>query len=392
MIYSEILNETELTRPITSISYNDIEKAIYGVYGVAKEAFKVSDEGAIVFNGQIDNGVFAFDLLCINEVGFYMKRGGTYFSHRGSDGSVIFEQSVSPSIGYPPLKYNKGKSMFYTLGGGYGTFHEYDNLTSTWNKIFDLGFANPFGVATSNNFNGDYYGFRTGIGIVKIDSSYSVSTIFSTAIAGNARGLLVDINNNYLYTIGTSDKKLYKIDLSDNSYSVLAALDYLPSNDNCMYMDSSGLIYVFYGTESNTIQTIDREGNVDDYATAPSPYFPIEVGGKICHLSLDSTENFNRNIWVMEGGTPPIVHNFCIKGYAKVGDTPAKNALIGLVNQNLMQVQKTIETEADGSFSFEDLIEGQKYHLFIQYEDSEGQFFNSKSFYNIEPVDFPVEL
>jgi hypothetical protein len=81
-----------------------------------------------------------------------------------------------------------------------------------------------------------------------------------------------------------------------------------------------------------------------------------------------------------------------IDGNVKIGLTNVVGATLRLFNQSCTSYIDSCFSDSSGNFSFLNLINSSKYHIFVEFKDTAGtygavnQLYNSKSLWEIEPV------
>jgi len=84
-------------------------------------------------------------------------------------------------------------------------------------------------------------------------------------------------------------------------------------------------------------------------------------------------------------GAPVAV--FAISGSVFLGATPIEGATVRCIRQSTNTTVSAQVTDADGLYTFSDLVEGALYHLCVEYEDVENVQYFAKSFWDIVPYE-----
>lgn len=385
MLYSQKLNSTPTSSALTFLTYSYIDNVFYCVSSAGDLVYSIQTDGTINWGSNPEMVNTFSEFICTNVSGGFLNRtiNSSVYKFNASGGidtefSTAFHLQNTGSI-YNPVRNTLHYNDPSYLGQTIVYLSDYSSTVVSDDGGFQCNVVDSSGNVFTNNSSNS---------IFKINTSNTKSTLCSISGESSCIGLAIDSASEYLYTIGSSSSSLYKIDLSDGSYSVLAVLDQTPTSQYCIAISDSDLIYITYNTASDNIDQVDSSGTVTLYASGPSAYKPLILGDYLYYLSSDSSSGNNCYIWFCEGITPPPVDNYCIQGFAKLNGVGVENCMVYLFDQLNYSLVASQATDETGFFNFENLGENLIGHVVVTYEDNAEKFYNAKSLYNIVPVNF----
>lgn len=386
MLYSQKLNSTPASSALSFLTYSYIDNVFYCVCPANELIYSIGTDGTINWGSDPYGVDYYVEFVCTNVGGGFLTRiYDAFIYHFTSSGGTSDVPQIPFYVDSTGSIYNSVRNTIHINDPSYTgqiivNLSDYSSATINNDGGFQRNVFDSSGnVFTNNNSNL----------IFKIDTSNVKTTLCTISGESSCIGLAIDSASKYLYTIGSSSSSLYKIDLSDGSYSVLAVLDQTPTSQYCIAISNSDLIYITYNTASDNIDQVDSSGTVTLYASASSPYNPFILGDYLYHLSSDSSNGNNCYIWYCEGSTPPPVDNYCIQGFAKLNGVGVENCMVYLFDQLNYSLVASQATDETGFFNFEHLGENLVGHVVVTYEDTAEKLHNAKSLYNIVPVNFP---
>ena len=489
MINAQKLNSVATSGVLNFLTFSVYDSHLYTSSIASELITKISLAGSIVFDTNAW-GINNFgEIAVLSDTSIVISRSyDSTFYRMSNSGGYLQEFYSAFKLSSSGFIYNGVRNTLHVNDPAYQGHVIYDIATTTTTTIPNDGGY----VINAYDSSGNVYINNAVNSIFKINTLNSKSTLCTISGETSLIGLAIDSTSEYLYTIGSTTKKIYKINLSNGIYTDLVVLPQLPSSQYCISIDNNQNIYVSYGSTSDNIDVYNTTDGLFTYSSIPQAYNSIIANGNIYFLSGDSTSDNYKHIWYVAlyvsipaipvvdilavssitkttalfngditklsvpsptlrgfvydtishanpGNVAPVLSDysnnsiesgtfsiglydlaissliknttyyvravvgnsngysysseisfstvadiFSISGLVKLNNNLIENAIVRVIDQNTNSTLPSVNSDLNGYFQVDDLVENHLYHVMVEYESGAVKY-NSLSFWDIEP-------